>query len=66
MEDGKGVKNGNSLTVFDVYGEKITAAYDQAVRDALIKHRRLGNYVVVEKDGEIVKLRGEQIDELLK
>ncbi|MBX3244354.1 MAG: hypothetical protein KF685_07840 [Acidobacteria bacterium] len=52
-------------TIFNTYGDKITEAYNRAVREALIRHRKLGNYVVVERDGKIVKLQGEEIDELL-
>ena len=54
------------MTIFDKYGDKITEAYDRAVREALIRHKKLGTYVVVERDGEIVKLHGAEIDELLK
>jgi len=53
-------------TIFNTYGDRITEAYEGAVREALIRHRKLGNYVVVGRDGQIVKLRGEEIDELLK
>ncbi len=66
MEKTKKLKRKRVATIFDRYGDKITEAYDRAVREALIRHRKLGNYVVVERDGEIVKLQGEEIDKLLK
>ena len=66
MEKGEKLKMAKKRTIFDVYGDKVTEAYDRAVREALVRHRKLGNYVVVERDGEIVKLKGEAIDELLK
>lgn len=65
MEKSKRLKT-KKPTIFDIYGDKITEAYDRAVREALIRHRKLGNYVVVERDGKIVKLQGEEIDDLLK
>lgn len=66
MEKTKKLKGKPVPTIFDIYGDKITEAYDRAVREALVRHRKLGDYVVVERGGEIVKLRGEEIDELLK
>ncbi len=66
MEKTKKLKRRPATTIFDTYGDKITDAYDRAVREALIRHRKLGNYVVVERDGEIVRLQGEEIDEILK
>lgn len=66
MEKNKKLKRKPVATLFDIHGDKITEAYDRAVREALIKHKKLGNYVVVERGGEIVKLQGEEIDELLK
>lgn len=66
MEKSKKLKKAKGPTIFDIYSDKITEAYDRAVREALIRHRKLGNYVVVERDDEIVKLQGEEIDELLK
>lgn len=64
MEKSKKLKP--VATIFDIYGDRITEAYDRAVREALIRHKKLGNYVVVERHGEIVKLQGDEIDELLK
>ena len=66
MEKTKKLKRKPVMTIFDKYGDKITEAYDRAVREALIRHKKLGTYVVVERDGEIVKLHGAEIDELLK
>ena len=66
MEKIKKLKRKPVATIFDTYGDKMTEAYDRAVREALIRHRKLGTYVVVERGGKIVKLQGEEIDELLK
>lgn len=66
MEKNKKPKIKPVGTIFDTYGNKITEAYVRAVREALIRHKKLGNYVVIERDGEIVRLRGDEIDELLK
>lgn len=66
MGKGKELKRKPVPTILDKFGDEVTEAYDRAVREALIRHRKLGNYVVVERDGEIVKLQGEEIDELLK
>ncbi|NOT48121.1 MAG: hypothetical protein HOP17_10290 [Acidobacteria bacterium] len=66
MEENEKLKQKLVATIFDIHGDKITEAYDRAVREALIRHKKLGNYVVVERDGEIVQLQGEEIDELLK
>ena len=66
METTKKLKRKPGTTLFDTYGDKITEAYDRAVREALIRHRKLGTYVVVERGGKIIKLQGAEIDELLK
>ncbi len=66
MEKNKKPKIKPVGTIFDTYGDQITEAYDRAVRGALIRHKKLGTYVVVERDGKIVRLQGEEIDELLK
>ncbi len=66
MEKSKKLRKVKEPTIFDIYDDEITEAYDRAVREALIRHRKLGNYVVIERDDKIVKLQGEEIDELLK
>ncbi len=41
--------------------EKITKALVKAVRDALLKHKRAGNPVVIWRNGKIVWLKPEEI-----
>lgn len=66
MERAKEVTSGNGRSIFSEYGDEISKACERAVREALIRHRKLGNDVVDLRNGEIVKLQGEEIDELLK
>lgn len=47
--------------LFDRHSEEINAAYRRAVREALLKHKRAGNSVAVERDGQVVLLRPEEI-----
>ena len=49
-------------TLFDRYSEEINKAYERAVREALIKHKKAGNSVVVSQNGEIVTLKPEDIE----
>ena len=41
--------------------EKVTAALRRAVREALERHRRLGNPVCVWRDGKVVWLSPEEL-----
>jgi hypothetical protein len=45
-------------------GTAIDAALRRAVQDALRRHKRLGNSVVVWRDGKVVRLRPEEIPDL--
>ena len=47
--------------LFDRYSEEINAAYNRAVREALLKHKRAGNSVAVEHDGQVVLLPPDAI-----
>ncbi len=40
MEKSKKLKRKPVPTIFDTHGDKITEAYDRAVREALIWHRK--------------------------
>jgi len=54
------MRNKSSGDVFwDV--EKVTAALQRAVREALERHRRLGNPVCVWRDGRVVWLSPEEL-----
>ncbi len=41
--------------------EKITQALAQGVRDALLKHKRAGNSIVVWREGKAVWIKPEEI-----
>lgn len=61
MERDQGVKKGGNL--FVTYSEEINKAYERAVREALLKHKRAGNYVVTSRDGKVVILKPSDIPE---
>lgn len=48
--------------LFVKYRDEITPAYQRAVREALLRHKRAGNSVAIAQDGKIVILRPEDID----
>ncbi len=49
--------------LFVRYSEEINPAYERAVREALLKHKLAGNPVPIERDGRIVYLQPEDIEE---
>lgn len=59
MESDKKVDPANDL--FVRYSDEINRAYDRAVREALLKHKRAGNPVPVERDGKLVMLQPDDI-----
>lgn len=61
METNKEIeKNGQDL--FVRYSDEISKACERAVREALIKHKKAGNYVVVSRNGEVVTLQPDEIE----
>ena len=60
MERDKKIEPEESL--FDRYRDEINKAYDQAVREALLMHKRAGNPVPIELDGKIVWLQPNDIE----
>jgi hypothetical protein len=60
MESNEEVENSEDL--FVRYSDEINKAYERAVREALLKHKRAGNPVVVERDGKMVILQPEEIE----
>lgn len=44
-------------------GTAIDAALDRAVRAALIRHKKLGERVVIERDGKVVWIPPEEIED---
>jgi hypothetical protein len=49
-------------SLFERYSEEINPAYERAVREALLMHKRAGNPVVVERDGKMVILQPDEIE----
>jgi hypothetical protein len=60
MERDKEVDPANDL--FVRYSEEITRASERAVREALLKHKRAGNPVPIERDGKLVWLQPDEIE----
>ena len=60
MERDKKIEPEESL--FDRYRDEIKKAYDRAVREALLMHKRAGNPVPIERDGQIVWLQPNEIE----
>ncbi|MEP7149009.1 MAG: hypothetical protein ABI857_09010 [Acidobacteriota bacterium] len=61
MEKNKKIANDRE-DLFDRYRDEITPAYQRAVREALLGHKKAGNSVAVSKDGKVVILQPEEID----
>lgn len=57
--------NGSSAVDLSIFDDthRITRAFDEAVRDALLEHKRLGNPVAIWRDGKVVILPPEEIPE---
>ncbi len=47
--------------LFVRYSDEINKAYERAVREALLMHKRVGNPVAVEVDGKLVILQPDEI-----
>lgn len=60
MEPDKKIDYKDDL--FVRYAKQIKPAYDEAVREALLKHKLAGNPVPVERDGKIVYLQPDEIE----
>jgi len=60
MERDKKIEREESL--FDRYSEEINGAYERAVREALLMHKRAGNPVPIERDGKLVWLQPDEIE----
>lgn len=61
METNKKVKK-DKTNLFITHSEEINKAYERAVREALTKHKKDGNSVVVSRNGEIVTLTPDEIE----
>ena len=51
-----------SQDLFVRYSEEINPAYERAVREALLMHKRAGNPVPIERDGKLVWLQPDEIE----
>lgn len=60
MEPDKKIEVEEGL--FDRYSEEINKAYDRAVREALLMHKRAGNPVPIEREGTLVWLQPDDIE----
>ena len=60
MESNKKVDPSKDL--FVVYSDEINRAYERAVREALLMHKRAGNPVPIERDGKLVWLQPDEIE----
>lgn len=60
MESNRKLEPEESL--FDRFSEEINIAYERAVREALLMHKRAGNPVPIERDGKLVWLQPDEID----
>jgi isoaspartyl peptidase/L-asparaginase-like protein (Ntn-hydrolase superfamily) len=61
METNKRVKK-DKTNLFITHSEEINRAYERAVREALTKHKKNGNSIVVSRNGEIVTLKPDEIE----
>ncbi len=61
MEKDKNIANARE-DLFDKHRDEITPAYQRAVREALLRHKKAGNSVAVSEDGKVVILQPEEID----
>ena len=52
----------NGQDIFVRYSEEINQAYERAVREALKRHKQAGNSVPIERNGEMVILKPDEID----
>ena len=48
--------------LFVRYSDEINSAYERAVREALLEHKKAGNSVPVERDGKMVVLQPDDIE----
>ena len=60
MERDKELKPSDDL--FVRHSDEINRAYDRAVREALLLHKRAGNPVPIEKNGIMVWLQPDEIE----
>ena len=61
MDKDKKVDTANDL--FVQYADEINPAYERAVREALLMHKRAGNPVPTERDGKLIWIQPDDIDE---
>jgi hypothetical protein len=58
-QNNKVARNGDNLT--ERFGEEINRAYERAVREALKRHKLLGNPVAISRNGKVVLVQPDEI-----
>lgn len=48
--------------LFTVHGKEVEAILHRAVREALLRHKKLGESIAVWRDGKVVILSAEEIE----
>ncbi len=61
MDRDKKLDPANDL--FVRYADEINPAYERAVREALLMHKRAGNPVPIDRDGKMIWLQPDEIDD---
>lgn len=61
METNKKIKN-DKTNLFITHSEEINRAYERAVREALVKHKKAGNSVVTSHNGKVITLMPDEIE----
>jgi hypothetical protein len=55
----------NRIDRFFADERRVEAALRQAARRAILEHRRAGRPIVIRRNGQLVTIRGEEIDRVL-
>jgi len=61
MEKDKVLETG-SEDLFVKHRDEITPAYQRAVREALLRHKKAGNSIAASQDGKLVILQPHEIE----
>jgi hypothetical protein len=64
LDSGKpSTPNGHDATPRSVEAQRVIAAVEQATRDAVQMHKRLGNPIAIWREGKVVILQPDEIPE---
>ena len=61
MEKTEKVENGN-VNLLLAHFDEILPAMRRAVRDALLRHKKLGNSIAIGREGKVIILQPEEIE----